>query len=277
MAIIGISGKIGSGKDTVGKIIQYLTAYGQITEDKSVEAVMKFLNATHPVFDDPFFYTSAQFGTSWEIKKFATKLKQMICLLTGCTMEQLENQDFKNTKLPPEWDWYKTIGSNNGKPVYLRSSVTEKIRQEMGERVYSTTYRELLQLLGTEALRNVIHEDVHVNALFADYKSLSDKKSYDQLDENQRGQLELAVLPNWIITDTRFPNEAQAIKNRKGILIRIERPRPFDHPTELGTGHPSETALDDYHKFDYILMNDGTIEDLIKKVKKILILEKIIQ
>ena len=26
MAIIGISGKIGSGKDTVGRIIQYLTA-----------------------------------------------------------------------------------------------------------------------------------------------------------------------------------------------------------------------------------------------------------
>jgi len=33
--------------------------------------------------------------------------------------------------------------------------------------------------------------------------------------------------------------------------------------------HPSETALDDYQKFDYVIQNDGTIEDLIEKVKAI--------
>jgi hypothetical protein len=39
--------------------------------------------------------------------------------------------------------------------------------------------------------------------------------------------------------------------------------------------HPSETALDDA-KFDYEIINDGTIEDLIEKVKEILIKEQII-
>ena len=39
--------------------------------------------------------------------------------------------------------------------------------------------------------------------------------------------------------------------------------------------HPSETALDDY-QFDYVIDNNGTIEELIEKVKVILIKEKLI-
>jgi hypothetical protein len=39
--------------------------------------------------------------------------------------------------------------------------------------------------------------------------------------------------------------------------------------------HESETALDNA-KFDYEIINDGTIEELIEKVKEILIKEKII-
>ena len=32
------------------------------------------------------------------------------------------------------------------------------------------------------------------------------------------------TFPNWIITDVRFHNEVKAIKDRKGILVRVERP-----------------------------------------------------
>ena len=94
--------------------------------------------------------------------------------------------------------------------------------------------------------------------------------------------------PNWIITDTRFPNEADAVKSRDGINIRIERDDyVFDEsgkriiPTKeyVNTNnkqHESETALDDY-SFDYVIDNNGTIEDLIIKVKEILIKENIIR
>ena len=94
-------------------------------------------------------------------------------------------------------------------------------------------------------------------------------------------------LPNWIITDTRFPNEADAVKSRGGINIRIERDDYiFDGagkriiPTKeyVNTSnkqHESETALDNY-TFDYVIDNNGTIEDLIIKVKEILIKENII-
>ena len=89
--------------------------------------------------------------------------------------------------------------------------------------------------------------------------------------------------PNWIISDTRFPNELKAIKDRGGITIRIIRP-DFVENTLTGEKfpvkvhrqeHESETALDNY-KFDYEIQNDGTIAELIGKVEAILKQEKII-
>ena len=34
--------------------------------------------------------------------------------------------------------------------------------------------------------------------------------------------------------------------------------------------HPSETSLDDYSLFSYTIMNDGTLDDLLNKVRDIL-------
>ena len=66
--IIGVSGHMNSGKDLVGLIIQHLT------------------------------------DSNWKIKKFADKLKDIVCLLIGCTREQLEDRKFKETPLSSEWD-----------------------------------------------------------------------------------------------------------------------------------------------------------------------------
>ena len=102
------------------------------------------------------------------------------------------------------------------------------------------SYRELLQWFGT-SIREKICDDFWVQALFG----------------NEDGS-------NIIITDVRFENEVTAIKDREGIVIRINR-------EGSGAGnHISETALDNY-KFDYILENDGTLEDLFYKVKHLLI------
>lgn len=79
--------------------------------------------------------------------------------------------------------------------------------------------------------------------------------------------------PNWIITDMRFPNELKAVKDRGGISIRVSK--TGIHTPKIEDLHPSETALDNY-EFDYHIDNSGTIEDLIEKVRKILINEKII-
>ena len=59
-----------------------------------------------------------------------------------------------------------------------------------------------------------------------------------------------------VITDVRFPNEADAIKALGGQIWRVRR---------LGikavNGHVSETAMDGY-KVDQIFINNGSVDDL---------------
>ena len=86
--VIGVSGKIGSGKDTIGKIIQYLTSESSkkdTSKYRDFEAFLKNGGGSSPRNFD-FHYQS-----SWEIKKYADKLKDITCLLLGCTREQLED------------------------------------------------------------------------------------------------------------------------------------------------------------------------------------------
>lgn len=103
------------------------------------------------------------------------------------------------------------------------------------------TNRELLQRFGTEVGRS-ISPTLWVDALFT---------SYSEDD-------------HWIIPDVRFPSEAKAIKDRGGIVIRVDR------ETLSHDNHPSETALDDYEGFDYRIDNNSDIEHLIDKVKGIM-------
>lgn len=83
----------------------------------------------------------------------------------------------------------------------------------------------------------------------------------------------------------RFPNELNSVKDRKGITIRVNNPyiRYSDGSYrakskmmgDFDNKHPSETALNNA-TFDYELDNNGTIEELIEKVKEILFKENII-
>ena len=93
---------------------------------------------------------------------------------------------------------------------------------------------------------------------------------------------------NWIISDTRFPNELKAVKDRGGISIRVNSnfnyvssnaaiykgPSKGNRKVEP-VEHESETALDNA-EFDYTIDNNGTLLELVEKVKEILIKEKII-
>lgn len=220
--IIGINGKIGSGKDTVGEIIQKLCATNN--------------------------------GPKFEIRKFAGKLKTIASLLTGIPVEKFEDQEFKKTLLGPEWG---TIKENplNSIPVFENVNF-----------LHMMSVRELLQKLGTEAMRDGLHENVWVNALFSDYVPVV--KEWDEF-----GNDTLVEYPSWCITDMRFPNEMEAVKQKGGITIRVIR----DNGTRAIDTNPhlSETAIDDA-EFDYEIINDGTIEDLVEKVRTILITEKII-
>lgn len=103
------------------------------------------------------------------------------------------------------------------------------------------TVGEMQQLIGTEAMRDSVHKDAWTLALFADYNSSK----------------------NWVISDMRFPNEAEAVRKRNGILIRITGdPANIRKNSQRNLNHASETSLDSYNKWNYEFKNTGTLDSL---------------
>lgn len=226
--IIGVNGYSGVGKDTVGTIIQYVNCQNPQT---SIEKMC----ADYSEYE---YWLDEQSG--WEIRKFAGKLKDIASHLTGIDVEDFEDQEFKKTKLGPEWN-YQIDEFNT--PTKM-------------------TVRDFLQKLGTDALRDGLHPNVWVNALMADYRP---EESWLNTSLGEKPDV---VYPNWIITDVRFPNEAQAIKDKGGVIIRVDRPgvSPIN-------AHPSEIGLDSWN-FDYRIANVSdvfalkqTVEQILKHIK----------
>jgi hypothetical protein len=237
VSLIGVSGYMGSGKDTVGEIIKYLT---------SPEAIRK--GSFSKCEEMGYVY-----DTKWSIEKFAAKLKLVAQILTGVPAYKFEDRNFKESEMPSEWNSLEQSGRyKTSKPM---------------------TYRTLLQKLGTEAMRNGLHTNVWVNALFADYKPTQMVSSFPP-PATEEEYIAQQGYPKWCITDMRFPNEFDAVKKRGGITIYVHRPDTHSLQSMIGV-HESETALDN-HQFDYAILNHGGIEDLVKVVREILINERII-
>lgn len=120
--------------------------------------------------------------------------------------------------------------------------------------------RLALQLMGTEAGRNVFHPDIWVVSL------LNRAKGRDI-----------------VVTDVRFKNEVAHIQDNGGLIIRVKRgPEPlwFEdfarhnqspeiYPRPDVDIHVSETDWIGCY-WDYLIENNGTIEDLGRKIDDIL-------
>jgi hypothetical protein len=101
------------------------------------------------------------------------------------------------------------------------------------------------QRLGTEGGRTVLGENVWVDALFRDFESWDTPT---------------------VITDVRFPNEAEAIRDRGGLVIAIERP---GQTLIREADHVSENALAGY-LFDDVIRNDGPVAQLHDRVMQLI-------
>lgn len=229
--IIGISGYAGSGKDLVARLIQFNNF-----KDQAYEVVPTGLN---DVVDNRVGSYVLESGSGWHVKKFSGVLKKMASMLTGIPEYKFEDQEFKNTFLGREW----AIPEDNMSSIIFDDIQFMKLM----------TVREFLQKLGTDAIRDGLHPNAWVNATMAQYK-----RSHTGYDSEGGMVYEY---PNWIITDCRFPNEAKAIKNKGGYIIRVERAgvRPIN-------AHPSETALDNWD-FDYKIFNGSDVISLNQSVR----------
>jgi hypothetical protein len=244
--LIGLVGHKQTGKDTVAKMIQYI-AFLENHDFEEGDFILDDILSGNDVYDTEYSWgelteSKVSEDSGWEVKKFSTKLKQIVCILTGCTMEQLEDETFKNSLLPD------------------RMQNPEKDR----------TYRWLMQYMGTEVGR-AINENIWVDDLLSSYigkfshcpNDLPDtENNCEGCTGNGTGDCN-AILsyPNWIISDCRFQNEAEAIAKLGGVLIKINR-------NESTCSHKSEIELKSI-TCDYIIDNSGTIQNTYKQIKEL--------
>lgn len=115
---------------------------------------------------------------------------------------------------------------------------------------WEMTPRKMLQLVGTDALRKVVHDDFWIIPM---------KRKLKEHLRNGR---------HVVISDVRFLNEINMIKNLNGLVIRIDR----ENPDKINgiEKHSSEFQLENYDAWNFTLDNNGTLEELYKKVDEVL-------
>jgi len=178
-------------------------------------------------------------------ESFANSLKDAVSQVFGWPRELLEgrtkeSRDWRETK--DEW-WSNRLGCE-------------------------VTPRWVLQYWGTEVIRKGFHDDMWVASL--EYRLLNTKNDI-------------------VITDCRFPNEIKAIRAAGGLVVRVKRgvePEWFDAAKSVNRGssrdmswalskqkmeklgvHASETAWVG-QKFDIVLNNNGSIEELYYQIER---------
>lgn len=168
---------------------------------------------------------------------FAAPLKDACSIIFGWPRELLEG----DTELSRKW---------REEPDAFWSEKFDK----------SFSPRLALQLMGTEAGRNVFHPDIWVVSL------LNRAKGRDI-----------------VVTDVRFKNEVAHIQDNGGLIIRVKRgseplwfedfarhnQSPEIYPRPNVDIHVSETDWIGCY-WDYLIENNGTIEDLGRKIDDIL-------
>lgn len=185
-------------------------------------------------------------------ESFAGALKDAVSQVFGWDRTMLEGR----TKQAREWrehrdDWW-----------------SDRLGQEI-------TPRFILQYWGTEVCRKGFHDDIWIASLENKLRNSTD---------------------DIVISDCRFPNEIASIKSAGGLVVRVMRgPEPEWYSSAMSVNrgpdfnmswatskavmeragvHASETAWIGT-EFDYVLDNNGTIDDLFSQVKHVLAIKKL--
>lgn len=203
MTIIGVSGQIGSGKDTFSEELARMVK--------------------RPV----------------QRHAFADKLRETCELLTG---------------------YIRVETHKAGEPFY--NSVLNYTQQDKNVYLdmWNKTVGEILQELGTNSLRQHFDSEIWVKSLFSN------------MDEKITNGEHILIIP-----DVRFKNEANAIIEMGGHLIRLEGdPAEVRKNSKRDLNHISETDLNNYDRFTAKLNNTEPGLDLLKsKISNLITTEKI--
>ena len=150
---------------------------------------------------------------------FARRLKESAAALLGCTVDDLE-----------AW--------KNDPEMYL--CVCDHVGPMMDE---SQTVRSFLQRYGTEAHRDIFGQDFWLDAALP-MRGTHSPAPLRSVDTEYARAL-------YVVTDVRFPNEAQRIRDLGGTVVRIIG------PNEDTGNHPSEQPIECDYSIDNTIRDDG--------------------
>lgn len=152
-------------------------------------------------------------------------------------------------KVNTSWKMYDDKKYLNG-IITLFSMVndSDNIKHLILDRVSKATtkyqaYRITMELIGTNVFRNLILKNIWIAVLV-----------FKLFRHSGQGS-------NIVIDDMRFNDERDMLDSLNTIFIKIKS--PFEEPN---SGHESQKYIDGF-KFDYMIDNDGSKKDLIKKFK----------
>jgi hypothetical protein len=117
--------------------------------------------------------------------------------------------------------------------------------KETLDKEWNMTPRQMLQLIGTDALRKVVHDDFWVIPM---------KRKLKEHIRNQR---------HVVISDVRFMNEIKMIQALGGKVVKIDRANP--DKIQGFEKHTSETELECFNGWDYTIDNNDSLDDLYQK------------
>lgn len=251
---IGLNGWAGSGKDTVAKALAIMLDNNFSSYDEFKKYYDEFSG-----YETKTNFKYATFGNLYNVKNdtrvmciaFADRLKQICSDLFGVPIERFYynkenayiciNKDFKYTEQIP-YDGELITSEQYYWDNDKYSNVTER---------YYMSLREILVYVGTYVVQNSINKYSFINSVKNTVNSVANKN--DNL--------------NYIIcTDVRFQTEFNFIQNMHGVIIHIERPG-LEQLNNI-----AEKALtdEDENEFDFTIVNDGTYDDLFKKLWNII-------
>lgn len=175
----------------------------------------------------------------FEHRSFADSLKRSFAALFDIPMWEIENWKNDDTVFITVGNKNEPTGSGDwsSKEFPLPNNVWSPIREH--------TFREALQRYGTESHRDIFGENFWVDQTLPVEGFYSGRSI--------------------VVTDCRFQNEAQRIKDIGGHIIKIIRP-----DTQVQSDlHVSEVEQFNIHQ-DYKITNDSTVEKLYEQVEETL-------
>jgi hypothetical protein len=228
---ITLCGKKQVGKDTSAHMIHsLLVPPKEIDYDDAISANSYTELEPHPI--DVY------------IVSFAGTLKRACSIIFGIPLQDMETEEGKQKLTDVIYPIGKTeYGRINDRIVGYQPflGVTDLGKRMLPER--RMTVRKVLQFVGTNLFRNQLDPDIWVKAIY--------RRKYRDDD----------VV---IIADCRFVNEARFGK-KHGLLIKIERDTGL-----AADDHDSETALDEYTDYDYVIDNNSSLDALKDKLSVVL-------